>query len=128
MEWPIILHSIARPVRDDETRADTFKIVLEYDAWKRSKIILTDYRSDWEDGMAYVIKDANDNILKEGTDSEISLYGLTAGEYYLTLDTPNEDEYSEYSLIAQCLPDSDNAKDNAWSIFIYVAADNNLEQ
>lgn len=42
--------SIAKPVKDDETRADTFKIVLEYDAWKRSKIILTDYRSDWEDG------------------------------------------------------------------------------
>ena len=74
--------SIAKPVKEDETRADTFKIVLEYDAWKRSKIILTDYRSDWEDGMKYVIRDVNDNILKEGKDSEISLSGLKKGEYY----------------------------------------------
>jgi len=119
--------SIAKPVKDDETRADTFKITLEYDAWKRSKIILTDYRSDWEDGVAYVIKDADGNVKKSGTGSEISLYGLKKGEYYLTVDTPNEDEYSEYSLIAQCLPDSDNAKDNTWSVFIYMAGDNNLE-
>ena len=119
--------SIAKPVKEDETRADTFKIVLEYDAWKRSKIILTDYRSDWEDGLKYAIEDGNGNILKSGTDSEISLYGLTAGEYYLTVDAPNENEYSEYSLIAQCLPDSDNAKDNTWSFFIYLAGDNNLE-
>ena len=119
--------SISKPREDDETRADTFKIVLEYDAWKRSKIILTDYRSDWEDGMSYVVKDAAGTVLMEGKDSEISLYGLKKGEYYLTLDTPNEDEYSEYSLIAQNLPDSDHAKDNSWSIFIYMAADNNLE-
>jgi len=119
--------SIAKPVKDDETREDTFKIVLEYDAWKRSKIILTDYRSDWEDGLAYVIKDANENVLKSGTGSEISLYGLKKGEYYLTVDTPKEDEYSEYNLIAQCLPDSNVAKDNTWSIFIYMAGDNNLE-
>ena len=104
--------SIAKVREEDETREDTFKIVLEYNAWKRSKIILTDYRSDWEDGMAYVIKDADGNVLKEGVDSEISLYGLKKGEYYLTLDAPNEDKYSEYSLIAQSLPDSDNAKDN----------------
>ena len=45
--------SIAKVVKEDETREDTFKIVLEYDAWKRSKIILTDYRSDWEDGLSY---------------------------------------------------------------------------
>ena len=119
--------SIAKVREEDETREDTFKIVLEYDAWKRSKIILTDYRSDWEDGMSYVIKDADGKVLMEGIDSEISLYGLKKGEYYLTLDTPNEDEYSEYSLIAQCLPDSDIAKDNTWSIFIYMAGDNNLE-
>ena len=119
--------SIAKPVKEDETRADTFKIVLEYDAWKRSKIILTDYRSDWEDGMAYTLKDADGNVLEEGKDSEISLAGLKKGEYYLTVDTPNDDEYSEYSLIAQCLPDSDNAKDNTWSFFIYLAGDNNLE-
>ena len=119
--------SIAKTVKEDETRADTFKIVLEYDAWKRSKIILTDYRSDWEDGMAYTLKDADGIVLEEGKDSEISLAGLKKGEYYLTVDTPNEDEYSEYSLIAQCLPDSDNAKDNTWSFFIYLAGDNNLE-
>ena len=119
--------SIAKVREDDETREDTFRIVLEYDAWKRSRIILTDYRSDWEDGMAYVIRDADGNVLMEGTDSEISLYGLKKGEYYLTLDAPNEDEYSAYSLIAQNLPDSDNAKDNTWSVFIYIAGDNNLE-
>ena len=119
--------SIAKPVKEDETRADTFKIVLEYDAWKRSKIILTDYRSDWEDGMKYILKDADGIVLEEGKDSEISLNGLKKGEYYLTVDAPNEDEYSEYSLIAQCLPDSDNAKDNTWSFFIYLAGDNNLE-
>ena len=119
--------SIAKVCEEDETREDTFKIVLEYNAWKRSKIILTDYRSDWEEGMAYVIRDGAGNVLREGKDSEISLYGLTKGDYYLTLDTPNENEYSEYTLITQNLPDSDNAKDNAWSIFIYVAADNNLE-
>ena len=121
--------SIAKTVKDDETRADTFKIVLEYDAWKRSKIILTDYRSDWEDGMKYVIRDANNNVLDgySGTGSEISLYGLSAGDYYLTVDTPNKDEYSEYSLVAQGLPDSDKAVDNTWSIFVYMAGDNNLE-
>ncbi|MBP5411614.1 MAG: pre-peptidase C-terminal domain-containing protein, partial [Lachnospiraceae bacterium] len=119
--------TIAKVREEDETREDTFKIVLDYDAWKRSKIILTDYRSDWEDGLSYVIKDADGNVLMEGIDSEISLYGLKKGEYYLTLDTPNEDEYSEYSLIAQNLPDSDIAKDNTWSIFIYMAGDNNLE-
>ena len=121
--------SIAKTVKDDETRADTFEIVLEYDAWKRSKIILTDYRSDWEDGLKYVIRDASNNVLEgySGTGSEISLYGLSAGEYYLTVDTPNEDEYSEYSLIAQGLPDSDEAVDNTWSIFVYMAGDNNLE-
>ena len=122
--------SIAKPVRNDETRADTFKIVLEYDAWKRSRIILADYRSDWEDGLKYVVKDAAGNVVEglEGTGSEISLYGLKRGEYYLTVDTPNEDEYSEYSLIAQCLPDSDHAKDNTWSFFIYIAGDNNLDE
>ena len=78
--------SIAKVVKEDETREDTFKIELEYDAWKRSKIILTDYRSDWEDGMSYVIRDANGKVLMKGTDSEISLYGLKAGEYSLTLD------------------------------------------
>ena len=121
--------SIAKVVKEDETREDTFKIVLEHNAWKRSKIILTDYRSDWEDGLSYVIKDADGNVQMEGVDSEISLYGLTAGEYYLTLDKPNEneEEYSEYTLIAQNLPDSDIAKDNTWSIFIYMAGDNNLE-
>ena len=120
--------SIAKVRKEDETREDTFRIVLDYDAWKRSKIILTDYRSDWEDGLSYVLKDADGNVLMEGIDSEISLYGLEKGEYYLTLDTPNEEEeYSEYSLIAQNLPDSDIAKDNTWSVFIYIAADNNLE-
>ncbi|MBP5411478.1 MAG: pre-peptidase C-terminal domain-containing protein, partial [Lachnospiraceae bacterium] len=121
--------SIAKPVKEDETRADTFKIVLEYDAWNRSKIILTDYRSDWEDGMQYVIRDGEGNVVEgfEGTGSEISLYGLTAGEYYLTVDAPNEDEYSEYSLIAQSLPDSNDPIDNTWSFFIYLAGDNNLE-
>ena len=119
--------TLAKVREEDETRADTFKIVLDYDAWKRSKIILTDYRSDWEDGLAYVLKDAQGNVLMEGVDSEISLYGLTKGEYYLTLDAPRDDEYSEYSLIAQNLPDSDNAKDNTWSVFIYMAGDNNLE-
>ena len=119
--------SIAKVREKDETREDTFRIVLEYDAWKRSRIILTDYRSDWEDGIAYVVRDIDGNVLMEGVDSEISLYGLEKGEYFLTLDAPNDDEYSEYSLIAQCLPDSDNAKDNTWSIFIYMAGDNNLE-
>ena len=52
---------------------------------------------------------------------------MEAGDYYLTVDTPDEDEYSEYSVIAQCLPDSDVAKNNTWSIFVYMAADNNLE-
>ena len=119
--------SVAKPVKNDETRTDTFKITLDYTGWKRSRIILTDYRSDWEDGMAYVLKDSDGNELQHGTGSEISLAGLAAGDYFLTVDAPNEDEYSEYSLIAQCLPDSDNAKDNTWSFFIYMAGDNNLE-
>ena len=119
--------SIAKPGKDDETRADTFRITLDYTGWKRSKIILTDYRGDWEDGMSYMLKDSNDNVLQSGTDSEISLAGLAAGDYYLTVDAPNEDEYSEYSVIAQCLLDSDVAKNNTWSIFVYMAADNNLE-
>ena len=43
--------TIAMPQKEDETRADVFAIQLEYDAWKSSRIILTDFRADWQEGM-----------------------------------------------------------------------------
>ena len=119
--------SIAKTRKEDETRADTFKITLEHNAWKRSKIILSDYRSDWEDGMAYILKDAQGNMLQSGNGSEISLAGLAAGDYYLTVDTPNDNEYTTYSVTAQSLPDSDEEVNNTWTLFVYLAGDNNLE-
>ena len=124
--------SIARVRREiDETRADTFRIELAYDAWDRSKIILSDYRSDWEDGLVYTISVREGNtetVVRGGTASEISLAGLSSNTtYYLTLDTPVEGQYSEYSLTAQGLPTSDNAPSNTWTFFIYLAGDNNLE-
>ncbi|MBR2508921.1 MAG: pre-peptidase C-terminal domain-containing protein, partial [Lentisphaeria bacterium] len=120
--------SIASVKREDETRADTFKITLEYHGWKSSKIILTDYRSDWE-GLNYVISTdaAGKNVVAEGIGSEISLAGYKAGEYYLTVDTPVENQYSNYSVIAQHIPDSNAEIENTWSIFVYLAGDNNLE-
>ena len=120
--------SIASVKRDDETRADTFKITMEYDGWKSSKIILTDYRSDW-DGLNYVLSTdaAGTDVIASGVGSEISLAGLKAGDYYLTVDTPVEDQYSEYSVIAQHIPDSTTEIENTWSIFVYLAGDNNLE-
>ena len=120
--------SIASEKRDDETRADTFKITLEYEGWKSSKIILTDYRSDWE-GLSYVLSTDADgkDVVASGISSEISLAGLKAGDYYLTVDTPVENQYSEYSVIAQHIPDSTTEIENTWSIFIYIAGDNNLE-
>ncbi len=121
--------TIAKPVKEDETRADVFAITLDYDAWSRSKVILTDFRSDWEEGMAWKLTtDAGGkNLLSQGISAEISLAGLKQGTYYLTVDTPVENEYSEYSLVAQHLPDSDIQVNNNWSIFIYIAGDNNLE-
>ncbi len=121
--------TIAKPVLEDETRADVFEIQLQYDAWKSSKIILTDYRSDWQDGMKWTLSSdaAGTQILSSGVSSEISLSGLKQGNYYLTIDTPVEGEYSEYSLIAQRLPDSTVEIENNWSIFVYLAGDNNLE-
>ena len=119
--------SIAKVRKEDETRADVFRISLEHNAWKRTKIILSDYRADWDDGMAYVLKDADGNVLQEGTGAEISLAGLRAGDYYLTVDTPNEGEYTTYSLTAQGMPDSDAEVSNTWTLFIYLAGDNNLE-
>ena len=120
--------SIASVKRKDETRADTFKITMEYDGWKSSKIILTDYRSDWE-GLNYVLSTdaAGTNVIASGIGSEISLAGLKAGDYYLTVDTPVENQYSEYSVIAQHIPDSTTEIENTWSIFVYLAGDNNLE-
>ncbi len=122
--------SLAKPVLEDETTADVYKIELEYDAWKSSKIILTDYRSDWDEGIVWKITGdaAGKEVISEGQSSEISLYGLKAGNYYLTVDAPEADEYSEYSLIAQHIPDSTTEIENTWSIFVYIAGDNNLEE
>ncbi|MBR7143580.1 MAG: pre-peptidase C-terminal domain-containing protein [Lentisphaeria bacterium] len=119
--------SISPVNHDDETTADTFKITLDYDAWKSSKIILADYRPDWQ-GLNYVLKDADGKEIVSGVGAEISLAGLKKGEYYLTVDTPEEDEYSEYSITAQGMPDHQVVvNNNKWSIFIYLAGDNNLE-
>ncbi|MBE6403339.1 MAG: hypothetical protein E7039_06420, partial [Lentisphaerae bacterium] len=119
--------SISSAKRDDENTADTFKITLDYDAWKSSKIILADYRPDWK-GLNYVLTDADGNEIVSGIGAEISLAGLKKGDYYLSVDTPQAGQYSEYSVTAQGVPDhqkADNA--NKWSIFIYLAGDNNLE-
>ena len=120
--------SIASSSKENETRADTFKITMEYDGWKSSRIILTDYRSDWE-GLNYVLSTdaAGTDVIASGIGSEISLAGLKAGDYYLTVDTPVENQYSEYSVIARDIPDSSSEPENTWSIFVYLAGDNNLE-
>ena len=122
--------TIARPVEKDENRADTFAIQLEYDAWYSSKIILTGFRSDWEEGMKWQISSDPEgkNILASGIGSEISLANFKKGSYYLTVDAPVDNQYSEYSLIARDIPDNpDGPEQNAWSVFIYMAGDNNLE-
>jgi len=68
------------------------------------------------------------NVLASGKGSEISLAGYRKGTYYLTVDAPEDNQFSKYSLIASDLPDSPVAVEkNNWSIFVYLAGDNNLE-
>lgn len=122
--------SIALPREDDETLADVFAISLEHDASRSSKIILTDFRSDWEEGMAWKIStdDEGKNVLSSGISSEISLAGLQKGTWYLTVEAPKKNQYSQYSLIAQNLPASATPEEkNSWTVFVYLAGDNNLE-
>ena len=121
--------SIAVEREEDETRADTFEITLVATGTSDTKIILTDYRSDWADGMSYTLKNSNETIILSGTGSEISLDGCAAGTYTLTVDTPVEDQYTTYSVIAQGLPEeaeSVPSAENKWSVFVYMTADNNL--
>ena len=114
----------------NETKADTFKIVLEYDALKSTRIVLSDYNEELS-GLKYVLCDANGNEIASNVGSEISLAGLGKGEYYLSIDTENAEQYTNYSITAQGMPtralEAGEQDINKWTIFIYIAGDNNLE-
>ena len=119
--------SIAEEKYDDDTTDDVFKISLEYDAWRSSKVIFTDYRPDWN-GLSYVLKNANGEEVAHGVGSEICLTGLSKGEYELVVSSPEEGQYGEYSVTFEGMPDHQKqSSDNKWSIFIYMAGDNNLD-
>jgi len=123
--------TIAKTRKSDETRQDVFEIQLDYAAWDSSKIILTDFRSDWVDGMVWSISSdaAGKDVITSGQGSEISLADFAKGKYFLTVDAPKNNEYSQYSLIAQNIPDGEvEVEKNNWSIFVYLAGDNNLEE
>ncbi len=103
------------------TQEDTFHLTLEQNGSAASKIRFSNYRSDWS-GLKYVVKDA-DGIVLSGIGSEISLDGLDAGEYTLTVDTPVASSYSAYD-ISVSLPESATTK---WTYMVYMASDNNLD-
>ena len=103
------------------TQEDTFHLTLAQNGSAASKIRFSNYRSDWS-GLKYVVKDA-DGIVLSGIGSEISLDGLDAGEYTLTVDTPVASSYSAYD-ISVSLPESATTK---WTYMVYMASDNNLD-
>ena len=103
------------------TQEDTFKLTLEQGGNADSKIRFGDYRADWK-GLKYILKDGTGETVRDGIGAEISLNGLAAGEYMLTVDTPVEGAYSAYSLSVS-LPDPPAKK---WTYMVYFASDNNL--
>ncbi|MBO4513785.1 MAG: AIDA repeat-containing protein [Victivallales bacterium] len=100
---------------------DTFKLVLDAKGTAASRILLSDYREDWN-GLAWSI--SGNGVNASGIGSEISLKNFSAGEYTLTLNAPVDRQYSEYSLTA-VLPEEEMS--DSWSVFIYIDGDNNLE-
>ena len=104
------------------TREDTFSFVLEQDGSASSKVRFTNYRGDWN-GLKYTLVDGDSNVVFSGVGSEISLEGLTAGNYTLTVDAPFAGSYSGYD-ISVSLPEAAKQK---WTYMVYMAADNDLE-
>ena len=109
-------------VTDGVTQEDTFLLTLNQSGSATSKIRFSNYRSDWE-GLKYVIRDANNTVVLSGTGSEISLDGLNAGNYSLTVDAPVTGSFSSYD-ISVSLPETAGTK---WTYMVYMAADNNLD-
>ncbi|MBQ7652102.1 MAG: pre-peptidase C-terminal domain-containing protein [Victivallales bacterium] len=102
------------------TREDVFTITLDATGTPSSKITFSNYRSDWS-GLNYTLDNSNGNMVLSGTGSEISLEGLAAGEYTLTVDAPVAGSYGEYS-VSVSLPQKEDPKR---AILVYVAGDNN---
>lgn len=130
------------------TRADTFSIELAAAGTATSKIVFSNYRSDWT-GLAWQLKSGN-TVLSSGTGSTVSLNGRAAGTYTLVVDTPTAGEYSNYSVTATLptapapapstpsdpstpstpttpAPSTPSTADERLAVLVYVAADNNLE-
>ena len=107
---------------DGVTQEDTFTLTLNQPGSATSKIRFSNYRSDWN-GLKYVVKDSTDAVVLSGIGSEISLDGLEAGDYSLTVDTPVAGSFSSYD-ISVSLPESAGTK---WTYMVYMAADSNLD-
>ena len=105
---------------DGVTREDTFSLTLAKDGNANSKIRFSNYRDDWS-GMKYVLSDGEKTVFS-GVGSEISLNGLSAGSYTLTVDALSDGAYSTYDLSVS-LPESARMK---WTYLVYIAADSNL--
>ena len=104
------------------TQEDTFSLSLNQPGSATSKIRFSNYRSDWN-GLKYVVKDSDNSVVLSGIGSEISLDGLAAGDYSLTVDTPVAGSFSSYD-ISVSLPESAGTK---WTYMVYMAADSNLD-
>jgi autotransporter passenger strand-loop-strand repeat protein len=108
------------PAAAGVTRADSFTITLNADGNSSSKIRLSGFRSDWN-GMKYTLS-KDDDVVLSGIGSEISLDGLSAGDYSLTVDTPVSGSYGSYN-ISVSLPEARESKKQA--ILLYACGDNN---
>ncbi len=102
------------------TQQDTFKITLAAAGNNSSKITFSDFRCDWN-GLKYTVKNSSNTTVLSGTGAEISLNGLAAGNYTVTVDTPVAGSYGEYSISVN-MPEED-AKTHA--VLVYAGGDNN---
>ena len=107
---------------DGVTREDTFRLTLAKTGSSSSKIRFSNYRSDWN-GLKYTVKNSDDTVVLYGMGAEISLEGLSAGDYTLTVDTPVAGSYSAYD-VSVSLPDASVTK---WTYMVYMATDNGLD-
>ena len=105
------------------TREDVFLITLDRKGNSGSRIRFANCRSDWP-GIKYILTDENGNTFRAGTGTEISLDGLAQGTYTLTVDTPVDGSYGQYDMSVS-LPETNK---DSWAVFVYMAADNNLDQ
>ena len=105
------------------TQQDTFKLTLPAVGNASSKITFSGYRSDWN-GLKYTVKNSSNTTILSGTGSEISLSGLAAGNYTVTVDTPVAGSYGEYSISVN-MPEAKEI--NKWTYLVYMDADSGLD-